>query len=298
MTEKHKVAILFESSIVHIENFQCPEIVSEQDDEECATHHEIVFPRAGTFVRYDSSGSIVADMNQILFFHQNQPYEISHPASGGDVSTIIRLAPDVLFELLLHFDPAVEARPNRPFPSGHVLVEMYQRILLHQILLSITYSDPLEIEERVIMFLASVIRNAVSRCDDLPRRTRPDTVQSRAELINHTKLILNTRFREKIKLHQIADAVHSSAYHLCRVFRHESGLSMHRYLQRIRLLNALEQLAEHPKANLASVALNYGFNSHSHFSTAFVNAFGITPSEFCGSATCRNIVELRNILKV
>jgi AraC-like DNA-binding protein len=69
-----------------------------------------------------------------------------------------------------------------------------------------------------------------------------------------------------------------------------------RVYQRIRLLNSLDQLME--TQDLASLALHLGFASHSHFSTAFVREFGITPSEFRRIATSRDLKIVSKILKV
>jgi AraC-like DNA-binding protein len=113
---------------------------------------------------------------------------------------------------------------------------------------------------------------------------RPQTVKEQSEIVSQAKLTLSEHLREKITLDQLAHTVHVSPYHLCRIFKREAGLSIHRYLQRLRLLNALEHLAECPKDNLTMVALGHGFSSHSHFSTTFQREFGVSPSAFARAA--------------
>ena len=54
---------------------------------------------------------------------------------------------------------------------------------------------------------------------------------------------------------------------------------MHAYRVQLRLRHALERVAE-PAADLASVALDLGFASHSHFTAAFRRAYGRTPGDF------------------
>jgi AraC family transcriptional regulator len=65
---------------------------------------------------------------------------------------------------------------------------------------------------------------------------------------------------------------------LTDAFRRVEGTPLHRYLTRLRLARALDEL---PHAeDLTQLALDIGFSSHSHFTAAFRRAFGCTPSEF------------------
>jgi AraC-like DNA-binding protein len=123
------------------------------------------------------------------------------------------------------------------------------------------------------------------------------TLRFYAELAHETKMILAQRFREKLRLTDVADAVNCSPYFLCRVFNQETGLSIHQYLQRVRLFHALEQLAEQPTQDLAALALSLGFASHSHFSTTFVREFGLSPSQFRSSSTSGDWRGMSKILK-
>jgi AraC-like DNA-binding protein len=66
----------------------------------------------------------------------------------------------------------------------------------------------------------------------------------------------------------------------------------------VRLCHALETIVEYPKDDFTRIALDLGFASHSHFSTAFLREFGITPSQFRLTATTRRVREMSRILKV
>jgi AraC-like DNA-binding protein len=293
----HELRVLFETDLLRVEDFRCSGTPVAHSDEECAEHHEIVFPRSGTFVRYDASGVTLADVNQILFFHRDQPYQISHPISGGDCSTVFRLMPAVLFDLLRACDPAADDKPDRPFPVSHTIVDTRHRLLQYHLLhtaLNDQENDALEIEECLLMLLAEVIQHTFRLAGlSIPS---PAT-RSHRELTYRVKLVLAERFREKLTLHEIAAAVHYSPYFLCRVFKNEIGLSIHLYVQRIRLLHALDQLAECPTQDLTELSLNLGFSSQSHFSSAFASRFGMAPSEFRRHASRRSLEEMSKILK-
>jgi AraC-like DNA-binding protein len=56
------------------------------------------------------------------------------------------------------------------------------------------------------------------------------------------------------------------------------GLPLYRYHLRLRLARALDLIAE--REDLSDLAQDLGFSSHSHFSAAFRQAYGISPSEF------------------
>src|SRR6185437_12669462 len=75
----------------------------------------------------------------------------------------------------------------------------------------------------------------------------------------------------------VAAAVGVSQFHLARVFRAETGTSLHQYLLRIRMERALTRLGEGER-HLSRLALELGFSSHSHFSTVFRRHFGESPA--------------------
>jgi AraC-like DNA-binding protein len=51
---------------------------------------------------------------------------------------------------------------------------------------------------------------------------------------------------------------------------------IHRYLNRLRLREAMETMAER-EVDLSDLALGLGFSSHSHFTAAFRKELGIPP---------------------
>lgn len=272
---------LFASELVHVEDYRCDLHPSDHSGEEWALRHEIVFPRLGTFLRYDAAGKVVADANQILFFHRHQPYQISHPVSGGDCSTIFAVAPPVLLDILRVYDPGAADHPDSPFPVSHTLVQPRQRyaqVQLFQAAFQANSADTLEIEERILMLLAEVLRDVYRAPHRSTATPRNATIQYHQEQVDQVKLVLAERFCEKLKLSEIAAAVHASPYFLCRIFKQGTGLSIHQYMQRLRLLHALEQLTEHPRTDLTHLALTLGFASHSHFTRAFAREFGAPPS--------------------
>jgi AraC family transcriptional regulator len=109
-----------------------------------------------------------------------------------------------------------------------------------------------------------------------PRPVRRNPDRARRHYAEDAKLLLHERFREKLRLDDVARALHVSTYHLCRLFKEETGMTLHAYLRKLRLRDALERVAG-GKTDLGTLALELGFSSHSHFTTAFRKEFGLSP---------------------
>jgi AraC-like DNA-binding protein len=91
------------------------------------------------------------------------------------------------------------------------------------------------------------------------------------------RCFLLDHWAERITLKVLAAKVDCSRWHLATLFRAHVGLAIYRYLKRLRLRHALARLQD-GYADLTRLALECGFNSHSHLSMAFRQEFGTTPS--------------------
>ena len=82
---------------------------------------------------------------------------------------------------------------------------------------------------------------------------------------------------EALSLDEIACRVGVSAFHLCRRFLRATGTTLHAHRTQLRMRCALERLGGGAE-DLAALALDLGYATHSHFTTAFGRCFGIPPS--------------------
>jgi AraC family transcriptional regulator len=82
-----------------------------------------------------------------------------------------------------------------------------------------------------------------------------------------------------ITLAGLAGIAGYSAFHFARKFTLAMGISPHRYISRIRLENAMAELAA-GKLPLAQIALNAQFSSQASFTRAFHRAVGMTPKAY------------------
>ena len=292
------VSRLHHGRCVSISDVRCRPYCRECGGEEYSEAHQIVFVRTGVFVKRCGRREIVADPNHVLFFNRHETYRCAHPVDGGDDCAVFVFRPEVLREVIGVYEPSVEDADKHPFRFTHTVSEQPVFLLqqrLRQRLLS-GAADGLMIEECALDLLATLIRHTYRGRGIQPRRTRAATAQAHREQAEKTRLLLAQRYAEDLGLEDIARAVHSSPFQLARVFHRETGLPMHQYRSRLRLRAALERLVE-TGADLTALALDLGFSSHSHFTTAFHRAFGITPSEFRRRATPKRLREMSRNLK-
>jgi AraC family transcriptional regulator len=82
-----------------------------------------------------------------------------------------------------------------------------------------------------------------------------------------------------ISLVKLADIAGYSTFHFARKFTAAMGVPPHRYISRVRLENAMAELAA-GKLSLAEIALNAQFSSQASFTRAFHRVSGMTPKEY------------------
>ncbi len=287
---------IYSGTLVSITDVYCQPSSPGCGSEEETTAPKIVFPRAGVFLKHLGGHRIVADPNHILFFNAGESYQVSHPVPGGDECTSFAFAPCALRDALSLYDGARD-REESPFGLTHCPVGL--ETMLHQQRLrwrvNASGADSLEIEETALELLRIVIRDVCRMRGTSTDRERPETLRLRREWVLSVKLLLAGQPATSFSLTEIARRIYCSPFHLARLFRKEVGLPIHQYQLRLRLALSLERLAER-QTGLTEIALGLGFSSHSHFTAAFHQAFGVSPSAFRRSVTSARLREMNEIL--
>jgi len=270
---------LCRSASVQIYDVCCRPHDFARGSEECTSVHQIVFPRHGAFERETRGERALADLNQVLFFNAHEPYRIAHPAGCGDDCTVFVFDPEILQEAVHASDPDYAERSAAPFRFAQALSS--PRAYLAQQALRAAASRPevdaLALEESALRLLNATLSGAYRARGVAAAPARGATAEAHRTIAHNACQLLAQRFREQLSLSQIARAVYTSPFHLARVFKQQVGLSIHQYRLRLRLREALVQIAD-GEQNLARLALELGFNSHSHLSDSFRTAFNTPPS--------------------
>jgi AraC-like DNA-binding protein len=155
--------------------------------------------------------------------------------------------------------------------------------------------DELFVEETLCRLLFRTLR-------EVWRRTmgsgsiRPSTDRHHHELVQATRAVLCRTYADRDSLSTIARQVHTSAFHLARIFRARTGLSIHAYRHQLRLRASLERLTE-PRTDLTHLAIDLGYCSHAHFTDTFRGVFGIPPSVVRRSLAEDRLRELSTIVE-
>jgi AraC family transcriptional regulator len=82
-----------------------------------------------------------------------------------------------------------------------------------------------------------------------------------------------------LSLSQLAQVSGMSAHYFAEMFRQSTGCPPHQYVLMRRIDLAKERLRD-PQRNILDVALDAGFQNHSHFARAFRKYVGVSPSTF------------------
>ena len=268
--EEFNVSDLLSTSTVDVRNVHCHGHCRHRSPEECATATQLVFPYRGVYTRHVGRDQAVADANHVLFFNADQGYQISHPLAGGDASLTLALSESVLRELaptsLLDAGGAFAFSQQhlRIDPRAQALVALLRHCLQNGSI------EPLEAEG---LSLTLVARSLGPRTSHSPGAT-----YARRRLVDRVKVLLAGDLSRRWTLAEIAAEIGGSAVYLTQVFQQVEGLPLYRYHLRLRLARALDLIAEHD--DLSALAQNLGFSSHSHFTAAFRQLYGRSPSAF------------------
>ena len=267
--------VVFATARVAVGEWRCDRRRHDFHDTGPIERYLVAFPRTAVAIRHDGSRSFVCDPTLFTVYNRGQRYtrEAIDPAGdrcdwwGVDGPTARAIAAAV--------DPRWDSDPQRPFrfQKGPADAALYlrQRTLLRR--LRCGDLDEVEAEEEAIAIVAEALARAAGR-DRLPPI---ETQAGHYDLAQRACRLLAVRYADKLTLDGVAGMLGVSAFHLCRIFRAQTGVPLHRHLTGVRLRVALEAV-ERADRDLSRVGLDVGFSSHSHFTAAFRREFGLTPS--------------------
>ncbi len=228
----------------------------------------IVFPRHSIWIKHPGEPAFVADASVINLYNHQQPYQRHVINQQGDWCHWIEPSVWLLSQLSVdHIDT--------PFEATHFHCSLSTYLTFQQLLLQVEHTpkpDPL-ILESLVMDIVSDIGHAMKKPPN------NDSIKpAHRQLVQRIKQQIHDHLFEPHSLHKLAQAVHSSPYHVCRVFKQVTHLGIHRYKNQLRLKWAYQIIAA-GQQELSRVALDAGFSSHSHFTHQFRQYFGMTPKQ-------------------
>lgn len=268
--------------LVRVVHWQClhdgPELRAER------AHHDFVLtmPHHGASRLHVGGWSTVVDPTRAVLHGPGTAYRTTHPYGCGDRGCNVAIERRAMLEAVAEVDARQAAAWRRGAMPPVQLAVSPARGFVRQVLLARRARrrlplEPLAVEEGTLALVAAVARQLCA-APAAKTAVRADTRRAHARTAEAARAMLDAQFTEPLTIAAVARAVGASPFHLCRVFRRGTGMPIHAYLTRLRLAAALDRVAE-GEADLARLALDTGFASHSHLSTAFRRAFGLAPSD-------------------
>jgi AraC-like DNA-binding protein len=245
----------------------------------------IDFMRSSVIRATDDHPAAVLTSNCANFQNVGSTYQRQILDPRGDFNDWIAVSPSFLAELCgdrasssraadgIFFDKALA--PITPFQF------MAQRHIHETLTKNVDLSD-LAFDEYLARLVQSVITNADRYWQKQTKRkssARPVCERHRRDVVEAVKQRLAKEYWINHSLTDLARSAHCSISKLVRIFRAETGLSLHAYQQHVRIRASLQLLKE-TSCDLSDTAVQLGFANHSHFTTVFRRHFGITPSEY------------------
>ena len=267
--------IVFDSGTVRIGAFRCGTEHPRFCDSGPASNYCFVFPRTAVEIEHEHERGFVANPNVVTFYNAGQEYGRRPISPRGDQCDWFGLDAELVRDAVRVWDPAVDERPERPFrltrgfsnPRTYLL----QRRVFEQAALG--GANTLATEEAAVGLLDAVVRAAYARSG----KARGLAAVKR-DAVHEVEVILSRDWDRDLRLCDIAREAGISIYHLCRMFHRATGKTLHQYRSQLRVRASLERVCE-SRDPIIEIALDAGFSSHSHFTSAFHREFGGTPSQ-------------------
>lgn len=278
---------LADTPLLYVTDVHCTAPRSGWGEEEAGQRPRLVLSRHGVFGWQTRDETCLVEAGCLLFLEPDQPYRFSHPADCGDDCTLIAFVPDLWQEAV---GTRTVRRRARLAPA-----RQYQGALFYRAAARHAY-DTLALEELGLQLadaLIDVLAEPLYRAASL---SGPRAAVHHRRLAEAAMTCVSASYCGHSGLDSIARQVHSSPYHLARVFREQTGITLHRYRGHLRLAAALTALGDGCD-DLADLAVRLGYASHGHFSGAFRAAFGCSPSAARDLLTRATLAQMRKILE-
>lgn len=224
-----------------------------------------LFTRCGSFALSVGRQACLARPGQVVFVGKDVEYRVKHPDDRGcDCCTDVWVDEAWLDTLGL---AGAGAPDCREFPHGLPLQDAHVEMLAGMR----RCADALDAEEAVLAVLDGLMAGGAARLAAVRSASTRGQVRRVEEAIV-------ARSGENLDLDELARVAGCSPFHLCRIFRQGTGQSLRQFRLQQRLGSALGRLGD-GEDDLAALACDVGFSSHSHMADAFRKVLGESPSE-------------------
>jgi AraC-like DNA-binding protein len=274
---------LFSSADLYLGDLRCPPDDDTFGEDAFVSGPIVALPSSATWVVRHGHERHLANPNHVVIHQADDVYRRERFEGRGYRCLFVYPRPSLFREIAAEFDPAAVDDDRRRLPAGlaPVATEVFA---LSRAAARHTHEgggDPVRMTDalhRVLRAVAAASFRAGGRSSPSERRSPSTrTARAHAEVTEEAKSAMTARYAERLTVEDLARGLHVSPYHLTRVFRRQTGTGLHEYLNQLRLRAAYERIRD-GQSDLASLAAEVGFSSHSHLTASFGRAFGAPPS--------------------
>lgn len=245
----------------------------------------LAFSLAPVRVRFHDDAPVILSPAVVATPGRSSEYVRQPVTPEGQRTVWFIIRDDTLARLASTYDPGAMERPEDPVrgwvapadPHAAVLARKLERYAFNPD----APPDPLLLEESMIRVAELSVRTIYASrgaVGTLPRRPSARSRRMHLDAIATACEHICLNSGEALSLAEISDIAELSPGYLCRVFREHLGMSVHQYLTRVRVLDAVDQLPSW-RGRLSALARRSGFSSHAHLVTAFQRLLGVSPSD-------------------
>ncbi len=280
---------LFQGELIRIGDVRVPPRTAGYAHAGAMDDHAVAMPLSGVFASHFSRRrTCVTTPNDAIFLSAGMPHRYSFPGGIGDHSLVLRWSPALMPKMF----PAAPDRDGPAAAPSSPQVSLHPRTMVERELLWRQAAggggDPLALELRAVELLATIL--GLARRLEAPGAVpRQRALDRRRDQVERVKAAVAADPARAWTLQSLATLAAASSFHLARIFRSETAVSLCEYVLRMRLAHALTSVLD-SSDGLTEIALRTGFSSHSHMTERFRARFGVTPSVLRRQAR-RNMIE-------
>jgi len=257
MSAEATVRTLLAAGEVTVGEFVCPPADGRwRSENDIGEGFHVVFPWTPVHIARRAMPALVATPNHAVLYPPRLRFHRRYLSSEGDHCLFVAISPAMCARLGVHPAPAGD-------PALAPAVWLAQRLLAAY--LAQPEHDPERAERLVRQLVAVALRPAP-----------PGASGAGGGAVERTKELMARSPGRLVSLERIAREAHYSRFHLLRAFHARTGYTLHQYHLHLRLRRSLGPLLA--GVPLADIALDLGFQGHSHYTARFRRAFGDTPS--------------------
>jgi AraC-like DNA-binding protein len=268
---------VFATASVRVGAFRCPRDYPSFGNTGPIENFIVVFPRTAVWIRHAGSRPFVADPQTVTIYNRGQEYTRAPISADGDRSDWYGVSSEVASAIARAVRGSSDFDPDHPFDAERTTADARLYASQRALFLRLRSGeiDALEAEEGILTLVARVIA-AASR-PATPQRASSRAAEAHRDLAARARAELARDVSSRTDVSALAQGLRASPYHLCRVFKAETGHTLHGYRLDLRFRMALERF-ERGHRDLSEIAHDLGFSSHSHMTALFRRRYGAVPS--------------------